>query len=48
MASPPVRDQFESFVTALRDENAEQAGLDHNTLRTLISGELWDLSQGFH
>jgi hypothetical protein len=48
MGSPKVRDQFYSFMSALRKGNTENASLEHQTLRELISGELWNLSQGFH
>ncbi|MBO0823435.1 MAG: hypothetical protein J2P27_06190 [Actinobacteria bacterium] len=48
MGSPKVSEHFDSFISALRNGNAENASLEYQTLRELISGELWNLSQGFH
>jgi hypothetical protein len=48
MGSPRVSEHFDSFVSALSNGNDEKASLEHQTLRELISGELWNLSQGAH
>ena len=48
LGSPKVSEHFDSFVSALRNGDAGKVSLEHQALRELISGELWDLSQGFH
>jgi hypothetical protein len=48
IGSPEISAHFHSFMSALKDQEKEKASTEHKALRKLISGELWNLSQGFH
>ena len=48
LGSPEVSAQFQSFISALKDQNQEKANIEHGALRGLIAEELWNLSRGFH
>src|SRR5689334_16191774 len=48
IGSPEVAAHFHSFMSALKDQEKEEASSEHKILRKLISDELWNLSQGFH